>query len=168
MDKIESFKQQLHLDIGQLSDEQLSVIVDTSKQFATDAKFRNELVATIKDEERLLLLSISGRLAEEAYNHKSKDYIEAALILHLIENFKWDIRENIIYLTIIWHVAKELGMDPRQLFTKAVMISSEEAGKALTNYLDRPDNTLDAMGLQAIVNSDNKITFEQLPPPWQK
>ncbi|THU38461.1 hypothetical protein FAM09_17490 [Niastella caeni] len=167
---IETFKQLLARSEIRLSEDQLSIILEITSRVSTDVTFRNDLMAAIQDEERLRLLSMSEILSEEAYNHKSEAYLEAALILHVIENFKWDARENSIYLAVIWYVAKKLGIDAKKLFNKVVDFSSAESGKHLLEFVNGPDYIKDlrSMGLKATLDSNDKISFEQLPPPWKK
>ena len=167
---IETFKQLLAHSAIRLSEDQLSMMLDITSRFGTDVTFRNDLMAAIEDGERLRLLSMSERLAEEAYNRKSEAHLEAALILHLIEDFKWDARENSIYLAVIWYVAKKLGIDAKKLFNKVIEFSSAGSGKHLLAFVNGPDYVKDlrSMGLKATLDSNDKISFEQLPPPWQK
>jgi hypothetical protein len=168
--RIEDFKQLLASEDVRLSEDQLSMILDITSRFGADVTFRNDLMAAIEDGERLRLLSMSEILAEEAYNHKSEAYLESALILHLIEDFKWDARENSIYLAVIWYVAKKLGIDAKKLFNKVIEFSSAGSGKHLLEFVNGPDYVKDlrSMGLKASLDSNDKISFEQLPPPWQK
>ena len=167
---IEDFKQLLAHSAIRLAEDQLSMILDITSRFGADVTFRNDLMAAIEDGERLRLLSMSEILAEEAYNRKSEAYLEAALILHLIEDFKWDARENSIYLAVIWYVAKKLGIDAKKLFNKVIEFSSAASGKHLLEFVNGPDYVKDlrSMGLKASLDSNDKISFEQLPPPWQK
>ncbi len=167
---IETFKRLLTRKDFRLSDDQLSIILDLTSRFNTDVAFRNDLMAAIEDEERLRILSMSEILAEEAYNHKSEAYLEAALILHVIENFKWDARENSIYLAIIWYVAEKLGIDAKKLFNKVIDLNTAGSGRHLLEFVNGPDyiRSLKSMGLKASLDSNDKISFEQLPPPWQK
>jgi hypothetical protein len=168
--RTEAFKQLLARSAIRLAEDQLSMILDVTSRFGADANFRNDLMAAIEDGERLRLLSMSEILAEEAYNRKSEAYLEAALILHLIEDFKWDARENSIYLAVIWYVAKKLGIDAKKLFNKVIEFSSAASGKHLLAFVNGPDYVKDlrSMGLKASLDSNDKISFEQLPPPWQK
>lgn len=118
-------------------------------------------------EDRLTILSITEKLATLAYKYKDCDYLIAALTLISIEDFKWDERESIIYLSIIWFVSEKLKCNSVDLFNKIISVSSKDGTASFNNFLNRDSSlkSLKAMRLRAIEDNDN-ITFEQIPPPW--
>lgn len=113
----------------------------------------------------LKILNFSVYLSEMAYNEKQERHILTALILQSIEDFRWDPRENIIYLAIVWHVIQYLNLDAKTVFDKIISISSENAKSYLNEFYNRPAElkSLKAMGLKAVVK-DSKILFEQNTP----
>lgn len=117
----------------------------------------------------LKILSISEQLSELAYTLKSIQFIEEALILHSIEDFRWDPRENLIYLSIIWFVSKELSLNSFELFEACALKSSTQTAEYILEFANRPQamKSLSAMGLEAN-KKDGEIVFEQKKAPWQK
>jgi hypothetical protein len=57
-----------------------------------------------------------------------------------------------------------------KLFNKVIEFRSAGSGKHLLEFVNGPDYVKDlrSMGLKASLDSNDKISFEQLPPPWQK
>jgi hypothetical protein len=137
------------------------------EKFGTEDKelFRKH----IKNSQRLSLLNISELIAETALNSKDKDLAKIALYIHSIEDFKYDPRENIIYLSIIWYVCEKLSINPIELFSKVASLSSPQANKFILEFVERPTSlkNLNAMGLMAS-KENGKIIFEQKKAAWEK
>lgn len=115
----------------------------------------------------LKILSLSEGLAELAYNEKKHEYIEIALTLHSIEDFSFDPRENIVYLSVIWFVMEYLKVDKTKLFDDVIKISSHKASLYLQEFYSTPPEmkSIKTMGLKAVVKN-SKIIFELKAPPW--
>src|SRR5690606_16907380 len=97
---------------GKLTDEKILKLSAITEQYKTSNEFEREKFRNnIPNNSHLILLSISDSLAEKALNEKRNDLIKTALILHSIENFKYDPRENIIRLSIIWYVIEKLQLN---------------------------------------------------------
>lgn len=127
---------------------------------------RNEIYHTKCN---LKILSISAYLAQIAYNEKKEQFVQDALALHSMEDFKWDPRENTIYLSIIWFVLHYLELDATVIFNKVMAMSSEHARFHLNEFYNRPAalKSLKAMGVKAVVK-DAKVIFEPDTPSWQR
>ncbi len=154
-----------------VSDFDASIVNDLIYHYVKIDDFEREIV---REEVYILkcnlkILSFSELLAEKAYNEKDEEFLINALLLHSIENFRWDPRENFIYLSIIWYVAQSLKIDTDLLFENVIKISSKEAGSFLHEFIRRPKalKSLKAMGLKALI-IDSKISFEIIKPPWCK
>ncbi len=115
----------------------------------------------------LKMLAISETFSELAYNEQKEVYIQVALTLQSIEDFRWDPRENIIYLSIIWHVILYLNVDKTKLFKDIIEISSNKAALYLKEFYDRSPEmkSIKTMGLKAIIKNC-KTKFEMNTPPW--
>ncbi|MFW0739749.1 hypothetical protein [Flavobacterium sp. T12S277] len=122
----------------------------------------------VKDNQRILLLSISERIAEIAINNKDQDLPKVALFLHSLEDFKQDPRENIIYLSIIWYVCEKLSLNSLELFSAIALLSSSKTKQSILEFAKRPTalKNLNAMGLMA-TKKNGKIIFEQKRAPWE-
>lgn len=117
----------------------------------------------------LKILSISEYLSQIAYNEKKEQFVQTALTLHSIEDFKWDPRENTIYLSIIWFVLHYLELDAAVMFDRVMAMSSAHAAFCLNEFYNRPAalKSLEAMGVKVVVNNAG-IIFEPDTPSWQK
>jgi hypothetical protein len=156
---IESVMDYEHLEI--IKD--LAILYETSNE-----KDKKEIRNIIEITDNPLLLSISERISEIALNNYDKDLLRAALILHSIEDFRFDPRENIIYLSIILYVAEKLLMDKRDLFNSIEKISTTKAAEYLNEFINRPPSlqNLGSMGLETA--KKNGITiFIQKKYPWE-
>ncbi len=114
-------------------------------------------------------LTISETFSELAYNERKETYIQVALILQSIEDFRWNPRENIIYLSIIWHVILSMNADQAKLFKNMIAISSNKAALYLQEFYDRPPEmkSISTMGLKIIIKN-SKIKFTMTTPPWMR
>jgi len=158
----------------------ISLIIDTDFNFENvkrlvdiyreDVETEREIIRReiVDTKCNLKILSLSEVFSELAYNEKKQEYIEMALTLQSIEDFSWDPRENIIYLSIIWYVIEYLKVDRTQLFESVIKISSNKAALYLQEFYDRPSEmkSIRTMGLKATVKN-SKIVFEMNTPPWQ-
>lgn len=117
---------------------------------------REQIRSEIPDGCRLLLLGFSSRLATLAARSEDRQLLKLALVAHSLEDFRHDERENIIELTLIHHVAEQLGLKAADLFAAAMRISSERAAKHFQRFVDRPDSskTLASMGWVEISTDD--------------
>jgi len=85
-----------------------------------------------------------------ADRNKDEKFIFYALMAHSLEGFRFDYRENIYGLTLIYHVAEKIGVDTTIIFKKAADISSPKAAKQFIDFLDRP-NELKKIGVMNII-----------------
>jgi hypothetical protein len=80
--------------------------------------------------------------------------IEAALMYDSIENFKFDKRDSLIGICIVYHSALEAGINVVQLFKDVAKISDQDVSNTLISFLERneKDKSLKAFGLKKIVD----------------
>ncbi|MBP7662350.1 MAG: hypothetical protein V9E91_09015 [Burkholderiaceae bacterium] len=95
------------------------------------------------------LLSLSGYFAEYAVNEKDAQWIKAALILHIIENFKFDPRENIRELVLIKFSAKKIDADIDDIIASITFLESNTAPISISQYMSKLEtsNTLSDFGI---------------------
>ena len=110
------------------------------------------------------LLSLSGYLAEVAIDNRNPELIRVGLILHAIENFQQDDRENIRYLALIAYAARKLGVTLGPVIASLSGLASERAGTRLKGFADREfePNLLMSMGIKA---DDTQGAFRFVPAP---
>lgn len=111
---------------------------------------RNQILALIQPELNKKLLALSGFIAEAAINNKDISLIRPAIILHVLNDFQKDYRENIRYLVLVAHAAKKLGVDFRSIVNLVLPLASERAKKGFLDFSARDDslNKLSSFGMQ--------------------
>ena len=97
------------------------------------------------------LLAVSGLLAEAALNDRDASSIRAGLVLHVMEDFSDDYRENIRRLVLLAFAAKALGADLAGIASAVLPIASERARGSLGSFLRRDEsvNRLESFGIRA-------------------
>lgn len=115
----------------------------------------------------LKLLSLSEIVVENSLSRKDPDLLYYALSLHSLEDFKWDYRENYIYLSIINYAYDHYKQDIAETLGKVRGFSSNDANQYFLEFFNRPKTlkSLRAMGLMA-TKIDKKIKFDTVKPPW--
>ena len=101
------------------------------------------------------LLALSGFMAEAAINTKNTSLIRGALVLHLLENFRKDYRENIRYLVLIEFAANEIGINFSSVVDSLMDIASAQAKRYLVDFSTRDVslNRLSSLGIKGdIIN----------------
>lgn len=101
---------------------------------------RSRVVDSLSPNGAMKLLSLSGFLAEAAINKKEGSLLEAAVCLHVIEDFRKDYRENIRYLVLLAYAAKEIGVDVSLVISSMLTFSSDRAAKCLSDFLSRSED----------------------------
>ncbi len=99
------------------------------------------------------LLGLSGFLAEAAVNLNDESIIRVAITLHVIDDFRCDVRENIKILVLIFFASRKLGVDFRSIVLSLDRVCSDRSRKYLSDFLLRDDdlNRLGAFGLRGEV-----------------
>lgn len=151
-----------------------AVILQSLKEVIQNYKLtsddrRDKIRKELTQNERRSLLMISDYCASIAINNKDEEMLQTAVILHSIEDFEWDPRENIIRFSILWHISEELKNDSVQLFHNAASISSPKGSEYFNEFLNRSKKmkSLKAMGL-SVISDGNRISFAPIPPPWER
>jgi hypothetical protein len=85
-----------------------------------------------------VLYAFGERMAVAAVRANDISLVRKGIIAHTIEDFRWDPRENLLTLTLLWHSARKLGGDARALFLEAASLASEEAATHLRRFADAP------------------------------
>lgn len=101
------------------------------------------------------LISLSGFLAEVAVNIKSEDVIRVALVLHVIEDFTGDYRDNLRVLVLVFNSSWNIGVDFKSVVLSLISMCSERSRVALNDFLLRGEglNRLSAFGVkEEVVN----------------
>lgn len=107
--------------------------------------------------------ALSAFMAEHAIDTKDPSWIKAALVLHIIENFRTDYRENIRYLVLIAYAAKKIGADLSKTVGLLLPLTSERARLHLKEFISRNDelNNLKSAGVKEI-KTDGATRFDPI------
>ena len=152
-----------------LSEETTSELIEITNFYRNaETETRTEIRENIKPKSRQYLIVLSDYLADIAINQKNSQYLYASAVLISIEDFRWDYRESIIRLAVIWFTAKEIKIEPEKLFNEIASISSVKTAEFFNEFIKRPEKSksLNSMGLMAQKSKD-KILIVPKPPPWE-
>lgn len=114
---------------------------------------RLKLVPLVTPEVGQKLMGLSGFMAEAAVNQRDPELIRAALMLHVLEDFRKDYRENYRYLILVDYAARYLSVDFQALIETAIPLASVHAEVRLTGFAarDAQTNQLASFGLKGEV-----------------
>lgn len=131
---------QLDYEFKELAEIYSSVAPDEAK----------EIRDITSDDIRPLILGFSSRFATIAVRNRDENSLKIALLVHVIEDFRIDPRENFLRLPVISHVAERIGLNVKKLFKWAALLASESTAKDLRSFSSqRPRaRSLDSVGLE--------------------
>ncbi len=124
---------------------------------ANDAE-RAEIRAAGTAEQLRLLLPFADRMAILAVRAKDDARITSGLLAHAIEDFRWDPRENLRSLSLLFRSGEKLGIDAAARFREVAQLASPSAKKYFLEFADDPKG-LDAMGFRETDGTDG-FTYE--------
>jgi hypothetical protein len=106
------------------------------------------------------LLALSGFMAEAAINSGDAIWIRSAIVLHVIEDFGKDYRENFRYLILLAYAASKLNVNLSGIVDSVLPIASGRARNYLLDFSSRDGslNNLASFGVKEEV-VDNKSRF---------
>ena len=142
-----------------------SDIVEKARQLALEFKalppserdfIKEELDSSVSHK----LLSLSSYLAEFAINTKQSSWINTAITLHIIEDFRSDYRNNFRYLVLVAYAANKLGTNFSSIVDDILALASTRTKNYLHDFVGRDDslNSLSSMGVKA-AKVEGKVTF---------
>ena len=100
-----------------------------------------------------LLLGLGHRQAEFADREEAPERLLDALTAHLLEDFRWDARENFSRLVVPYHVAVKLDVDPVKLFAGAREVALPNGAHYLDIFIKESPvfKSLDAMSVREVM-----------------
>lgn len=125
--------------------------------------FRNYVDLSDDDRERVRasidaacsrkLLSLSGVLAEEAMNSNDVDWIVSSIGMHVIENFRYDYRENYRQLVLAYYASSVMGAGFADLVRNIESLFSPSCAKYMRDFCsrDKSINRLWSFGIRVKV-----------------
>lgn len=117
------------------------------------------IISSFSDDYSSTFFLFSERMACLAVRERSEKYLFEGLIAHAIEGAKFDWRENILVLSLIYHSAVKIGVDPVTLFKRASEFAEEPIAHIIHEFPDRKpeDRSIEAMGY---IESSDKDGFK--------
>lgn len=111
---------------------------------------RAALVARVPDQAAKKLLSLSAFLAERAMETGEVKWLDAAVLLHVIEDFRKDYRENFRYLVLVEYAARFISAELEGMIDGAVALASNRTKRCLSDFKARASelNELDKFGVK--------------------
>ena len=124
----------------------------TGQYLAANANKRKFIRNSFNDDASWNLILQSRVLAVEAVRQQDYDLVKKGIILHSIENARYDLRDNIIRLSLLYNSGKKLKEDPDILFREIAKISDSKIKNVLLSFPKRtPENkSITAMGYKEI------------------
>jgi hypothetical protein len=115
---------------------------------------RLQILAAVSPSLAMKLLGLSGFMAEAAINSRDNPLIRLSVLLHVVEDFRKDCRENYRYLALIAYASNQLGIDFKDQVESVESVVSERSAKHLKEFIFRGDdlNNLGSFGIKADVS----------------
>jgi hypothetical protein len=108
---------------------------------AADKQAAHELITQSNS---MKLLAISAFCSEAAVNQKDPSLLRAAVLLHILEGFSRDYRDNYRYLVLVADASKRLEVDFSKLVASLNHLGSEHSKKSLDDFVNR-DSSLNIL-----------------------
>lgn len=119
-----------------------------------------DLVSSVSDEVTKKLLAFSAFFAELALATGEMRWVKGAIVLHVIEDFRKDYRENFRYLVLVAHAAKSIQADFAGVVQSVIGSASNRAKDFLNDFVGRDQalNELEKFGVKVeVVNSQPRF-----------
>jgi hypothetical protein len=84
------------------------------------------------------LLGLADRCAEWALADKDPTHLEDGLTAYCLEDFRFDEREHLVHLSMLWYAAKTLHADDLSLFSRVGRFGSARGMQQLSDFSARP------------------------------
>lgn len=125
---------------------------------------RSEVQKNLNDSQGKKIIGFSVIAAEKAINEKNSDWIKSAITLHIIENFRFDYRENIRLITLLNHAAARIGISIENIFDGLSYLASPLALDYFRKYLsdNQPLNRILSFGIHE-VEENGVIKLKVIP-----
>ena len=134
----------------------IEVIID--KFIVADKVGRQKIKNDVGQSEELLreCLGMMRYAARQSVRQNSKDIFIKGLYANILEDNRQDFRDNIVGLTLLYHSAILIGLDPDKEFKKVANDTDGEGKKLLISFINRDskDKTLKCMGYRTTNTPD--------------
>jgi hypothetical protein len=116
---------------------------------------RAELEKQLTDAHSFALLMYAERMANEAVRTGKLEHLQNGLCAVALEDGRFDARENILVLSVLYRSAQKLGVDAEDLFAAAATLAHGEMEGLIREFPARPESarSIEAMGYRETVGS---------------
>jgi hypothetical protein len=132
---------------------------------ASDAE-RKTFLQSLGHENSHLLIAYCERMATLGVRESSPRRLADGLVAIAIEGFRFDARDAIVRLALIYHSAEKLRVNPRELFDAAASMAGDEVAETLRRFTrERPPakRTLGSMGYRESGDRAQPLLYERAP-----
>ena len=116
---------------------------------AADDTTRTAIRGAGTAEQLRLMLPFADRMAILAVRANDPAGITCGLLGHAIEDFRWDPRDNLRSLSLLFHSATKLGIDAAARFREVARLASPSGKKYFLDFADSP-TSITAMGAREV------------------
>ena len=138
--------------------ERLSELAQAYEQLSSDG--RREVFGVISKGVGMKLIALGSLSAERAIDTDNIAWIRYGILLHVMEGFRDDYRENFRHLIFLYHASQRLREDFQFICHNTYHLANEETCHRLDEFCSRDPslNQLKAFGMKA-VKVDNRTRF---------
>lgn len=117
---------------------------------------RNAILTAFGPQHSFTFLIFAMRMAMLAVRERSAYRITRGLLALVIENARFDSREDLIILSLLNRSAEKIGADPAALFEQAAIVAEPQMAQALRTFVQRPAGLkrIESMGFHEIDGPD--------------
>src|SRR2546423_6837244 len=117
----------MHRPIPCAFDAEISTLVNAFMQ--ANPGERKKIVSYMKEDYSSWLFVFSNRMAALAVRKMSRSHILEGLVALVLEDYRYDVRDNIVCLAPLYHSAVKIGVDTVALFNEAASYFDNEAAE---------------------------------------
>lgn len=123
---------------------------------------REQVISHMHEDYSDWLFAFSVRMAALAVREDSRQHLLEGLVALVLEDYRYDYRDNVVCLGPIYHSAVKIGIDPIKLFAEAASFANNRASDVIANFPSRPPEKrgLKAMGYKESSGPDG-FRYEQ-------
>jgi hypothetical protein len=100
-----------------------------------------------------VFLAFSERMAILGVRENSQNRLFKGLMAHVIEDFRYDYRENLLVISLLYHSAVKIGIDPVDLFQRAAAFARPRVADFIVKFAKSPTG-IRSMGYEEIMTPD--------------
>lgn len=117
---------------------------------------REMILSKFDEEHAFTFIAYSERMAALAVRQQSSQIILKGLIALIIDGFKYNPLESLTILSLHYHSAEKIGVNPASLFDEAAKYADDKVATMISRFITRSpeDKSLEAMGYEEMQASN--------------